>query len=268
MALRSIRHALLTIIRVVTITAIVGSCAHFVSPPGPAIPDRPGYTDGPASMPMGAFQLEAGYTYDRAGTVTYSSIGETLLRIGVGAQSELRLFGNSYAIRSTDGAPTLYGMEDPKIGFKTSVHAKPDSVHSLTPNIAVLAALTLPAGGDAFRSAHVQPEAKLAANWTTPSPFSVYSNVAAGRVYDGREWGERGWVSVALWYSVNPKVSVFGEEISVRRLGGSASPSNDVDAGVTYLINDRFQLDLRAGHGFGSASGTERFIGAGFARRW
>ena len=250
------------------IVTTAGGCANFVSPPGPAIPDRPGYTDGPAAIPMGAFQVEAGYTYDRAGTVTYSTIGETLLRIGVGAQSELRLFGNSYAIRSTDGAPTLYGLEDPKIGIKTNVYSKPDSVHSLIPNVAVLAAVTLPAGGDAFRAAHAQPEAKLAANWTTPSPFSVYSNVAAGRVYDGRKWGERGWVSVALWYSVNPRVSVFGEEISVRRLGGSASPSNDVDAGITYLINDRFQLDFRAGHGFESASGSERFVGAGFASRW
>lgn len=255
-------------VRGVMIITIAAGCANFISPPGPAIPDRPGYTDGPAAIPRGALQLEAGYTYDRASPVTYSTIGEALLRVGVGGQSELRLFGNSFAIRSTDGSPTVYGMEDPKVGIKTSVHTKPDSVHSWMPNVAVLAAATLPAGGDAFRAAHAQPEAKLAANWTTPSPFSVYSNVAVGRVYDGREWGERGWISTALWYSINPRVSVFGEGLSVRRLGGSASPSNDVDAGITYLINDRFQLDLRAGHGFGSGSGSERFIGAGFARRW
>lgn len=217
---------------------------------------------------MGALQLEAGYTWDRAGTVTYSTIGETLLRVGVGARSELRLFGNSYAIRSTDGAQTLYGMEDPKVGMKTNIYSKPDSVHSLMPNVAVLAAVTLPAGGDAFRGAHAQPEAKLAVNWTTPSPFSLYSNLGVARVYDGREWGERGWASLALWYSVNPLVSVFGEGISARRLGGSATPSNDVDGGITYLVNDRFQLDLRAGRGFGNESGSERFIGVGLARRW
>ena len=128
--------------------------------------------------------------------------------------------------------------------------------------------MTLPVGATAFSAIHAQPEAKLAANWTTPSPLSVYSNVGVGAVCDGSRWGERGWLSLALWYAVNPRVSVFGEENSVRALGGSALPSNDADAGITYLINDRFQIDVRAGHGFGGVSGSERFVGAGLARRW
>jgi hypothetical protein len=67
---------------------------------------------------------------------------------------------------------------------------------------------------------------------------------------------------------VNPSISLMGEGISVRSLGGTALPSNAADAGITYLINDRFQVDLRAGHEFGGTSGSERFVGAGFARRW
>ena len=250
------------------IAAAASGCARFVSPPGPASPDRPGYTDTPPALPSGALQLEAGYTDDRAGPLGYKTIGEMLLRVGVGARSELRLFGNSYATRSETGAPSVRGMEDSKIGVKTNLRTKPDSVHSIAPNVAVLAAVTLPVGATAFRNVHAQPEAKLAANCTTPSAFSVYSNAGAGGVYDGSKWGERGWVSVALWYSANARVSLFGEEISMRSLHGGTAPSNDADAGVTYLINDRFQLDLRAGHGFGNTSGSERFIGAGFARRW
>ena len=34
------------------------------------------------------------------------------------------------------------------------------------------------------------------------------------------------------------------------------------------LANDRFQVDMRAGSGVGSELSHERFIGAGFARRW
>ncbi len=159
-------------------------------------------------------------------------------------------------------------MEDSKIGFKTNLRTKADSIHSLSPNIAFLAAITLPTGVREFRNTHVQPEAKIGANWTTPTPVSIYSNVAAGGVFDGIRWSERGWASFALWYSANPKVSLFGELISTRSLHNGALRSNAVDAGATYLISDRFQLDVRAGHGFGSTSGGERFIGAGFARRW
>ena len=244
------------------------ACATFVSPPGPAIPDRPGYTDTPPVLPSGAVQLEAGVTDDRVGAVRYTTIGETLLRVGVGSRTELRLFGNSYGSLSVDGTQIAHGMEDSKIGIKTSLRTKPDSVHSLEPNVSFLVATTLPIGATVFRNAHSQPEAKLAMNWTTATPLSIYSNLAAGDVYDGFRWSERGWLSVALWYLLNPRVSIFGEGISTRSLHNGAFPSNAVDAGFTYLINDRFQLDLRAGHGVGSTSGSEHFLGAGFARRW
>ena len=252
---------------VITI-AVTGGCAHFVSPQGAAIPDRPGYTDGPLALPAGAVELEAGLTDDNAGSVEYTTYGEVLLRVGIGARTELRLFGNSYATRAETGVPRVDGTEDPKIGVKTNVHTKPDSIHSLVPNLALLAAVTVPAGATSFRNDHAQPEAKLAASWTTPTPFSVYSNVGWGAVYDGLRWGQRGWASVALWYLVNPRVSLFGEGIALRSLQGSALPSNAADVGIIYLINDRFQLDVRAGHGIGRASGSERFFGAGFARRW
>jgi hypothetical protein len=250
------------------VAVAVCACAGRVSPPGAVSPDRPGYTDTPPVLPSGALQLEVGYTDDRMGTLEYSTIGETLLRVGVGGRSEVRLFGNSFATRSITGLPSVSGMEDPKFGMKTTLHTKPDSIHSAMPNVAALAALTLPMGATPFRALHAQPEAKLAANWTTPTPFSVYSNFGVGAAYDGVAWGKRGWVSTAVWYAVNPKVSVFGEGITVRQLSGSTLPSNDVDAGITYLVNDRFQLDLRAGHGFGSASSGERFVGVGLARRW
>jgi len=250
------------------IASAAGGCAGRVSPPGAVSPDRPGYTDTPPVLPSGALQIEIGFTDDKSGGVEYTTIGETLLRIGVGRRSEIRLFGNSYSTRTAFGVPSVFGMEDPKIGTKTTLRSKPDSIHSVAPNVAVLAAVTLPTGSAGFRAGRPQPEAKIAANWTTASPISVYSNFAVSGVYDGSNWSERGWVSVALWYSVNPSVSVFGEGISTRSLGGSAFKSNAVDAGITYLVDDRFQLDVRFGHGLGGASGGQRFFGAGLARRW
>ncbi len=265
-----VRH----IAALVTVLA-AGACASLGAP-GAAVPDRPGYTDTPTALPARAVELEAGWTDDRtaaapgiAGTA-YVTVGEALLRVGVGARTELRVFGNSFATSRTDGTPTVRGMEDVKLGAKINLRAVPDGVHSLLPSAALLVAATLPTGASGISAGSAQPEVKLAVSWTTPSPFSVYANAGLGSFETASGRVTRQWTSVAGWWAVSPKVSVYGEGLSIGRVsgnGGGAS-SNDIDAGATYLLNDRFQIDVRVGRGVGSALSRERFIGAGFARRW
>ena len=43
---------------------------------------------------------------------------------------------------------------------------------------------------------------------------------------------------------------------------------NNIDGGVTYLVIDRFQLDIRVGTGIGTETLREQFVGVGFAWRW
>ncbi len=254
-------------------TAALGACAHLGAP-GPVVADRPGYTDTPVALPAGAVQLEAGATDDRVGPsdsrTEYVSAGETLLRLGLGARTEARLFGNSYGLRTASGGPTAGGVEDFKLGAKLNLRSVPDSIHSWAPNVALLAATTLPTGAGGFGAASAQPEAKLAMNWTTPSPFSLYTNVGYGDVVNETGRAGKGWVSAASWWAINPRVSVFAEGMAIGRVRGSGSGTtgNEVDGGFTFLINDRFQLDVRAGRGLGSETGSERFVGAGLAKRW
>ena len=251
----------------------LGACAHLGAP-GPVVADRPGYTDTPTALPARAIQLEAGVTDDQTGDAflrtTTVTTGEVLARVGVGAQTELRFFGNSYDLRSGGGSPTVRGLEDFKLGAKVNLRAKPDSVHSWAPNVAVLAATTSPTGSNAFSAGVAQAEVKLAANWTTASPFSLYANVAYSGTYSDFTRQGKGWTSAAGWWALNPRVSLFGEAY-VFTLAGDQNGSfggGDVDAGVTYLVNDRLQLDARVGHGVIGLASDERFIGVGFARRW
>lgn len=244
--------------------------------PGPVVADRPGYTDTPTALPAHAVQLEAGVTDDRvraafgAPATEYWTLGETLLRLGVGARTELRLFGNSYATRLTDGSPSVRGIEDAKIGAKVNLRAVPDSVHAWLPSAALLAATTVATGAKGISAGAAQPETKLAVNWTTPSPFSLYADLGYGALETGTGRATRAWTSVAGWWAVNPRVSLFAEGLAIGRVSGSGpgTSGNDVDAGFTVLISDRFQLDVRAGHGLGSETSREQFIGVGFARRW
>jgi hypothetical protein len=254
-------------------TAALGACAHLGAP-GPVVADRPGYTDTPVALPAGAVQLEAGATDDRVGPsdlrTEYVSAGETLLRLGLGGRTEARLFGNSYGRRTASGAGTTGGLEDFKLGAKLNLRSAPDSIHSWAPNVALLAATTLPTGASGFGASSSQPEVKVAMNWTTASPFSLYTNVGYGDIVNETGRAGKGWVSAASWWAINPRVSVFAEGLATGRVRGSGSGTagNDVDGGITFLVNDRFQLDVRIGRGLGSETGSERFFGAGLAKRW
>lgn len=251
----------------------LGACAHLGAP-GPVVADRPGYTDTPTALPARAIQIEAGVTDDQTGSspfvTTTVTAGEVLARAGVGARTEVRLFANSYDLRSGGGSPSVRGLEDFKFGAKVNLWAKPDSVHSWAPNVAVLAAHTSPTGSRPFTAGVAMAEVKLAANWTTASPFSLYTNVGYSSTYaDFTRQGKR-WVSAAGWWALNPRVSLFGEGYFFDLAGdqNGSFGGSDLDAGLTYLLNDRLQLDARVGHGFVGAQSDERFIGAGIARRW
>ena len=251
----------------------LGACAHLGAP-GPVVADRPGYTDTPTALPAHAIQLEAGVTDDQTGDAfqrtTTVTTGEVLARVGVGARTEVRLFGNSYDFRSGGGSPTVRGLEDFKFGAKVNLAAKPDSDHSWLPNVALLAANTSPTGSRPFTAGVAMAEVKLAANWTTASPFSLYANIGYSGAYTDFTRQGKGWVSAAGWWALNPRVSVFGEGYFFDLAGdlNGSFGGSDLDAGLTYLVNDRLQLDARVGHGFVGALSDERFIGVGIARRW
>jgi hypothetical protein len=251
----------------------LGACAHLGAP-GPVVADRPGYTDTPTALPARAIQLEAGVTDDQTGDdrfrTTTVTAGEVLARVGVGARTEIRLFGNSYDLRSGGGSPAVQGMEDFKFGAKVSLRAKADSVHSWVPNVALLAANTSPTGARPFSAGVAQAEVKVAANWTTASPFSLYTNVGYSSTYVDFTRQGKGWASAAGWWALNPRISLFGEGYFFELLGdqNGSFGGGDIDAGVTYLVNDRLQLDARVGHGVTGLASNERFVGVGIARRW
>lgn len=246
---------------------LLTGCAALRPVTGVVVADRPGYTDTPTALPARSYQVEVGVTDDHVDDGTYRSAGELLVRAGVGKHVELRLFGNSYGVHWSPGIESTHGREDAKVGAKLSLHSAPDSVHGLLPRLALLAATTIATGAE-NRTAHKpQPEAKLAAAWTTSGPFSLYTNFGFGGVYDGTAWGTHAWTSAALWYAASPKISFFGEGLVVGRVSGSATASKYLDGGMTYLFSDHLQVDARYGHGVGVVS-HEHFVGVGAAWRW
>ncbi len=245
----------------------VAACAALHPTTGPVVADRPGYTDGPAALPAGGLGIEIGVTSDHVPGATYISVGELLIRAGIGERTELRVFGNSLGVLSAPGEATSQGLEDIKLGFKLALHTAPETVHGFVPRVAFLAATTVPIGAEERSAGKALPEAKLAAAWTTSGPFSLYTNVGIGAVYDGTSSGSHGWNSTALWFAASPKVSLYGEGLVIGRVSGVATPANYVDGGITYLLTTHLQADVRVGHGIGTNASNEQFFGAGLPWR-
>lgn len=258
-------HALVFLRAARAVTAVIaGACAHFASAPGPVVTDRPGYSDAPTVLPVGALQLETGYTYDHVGDATYQTLGEALLRWGVQKRVELRGSPNSYVLRS-DRGQMVRGVEDARLGAKVRL-LRPDTARPFAPEVAVVIATTLPTGSARLSAGHVVPEAKFIGNWNVPHGASVLLN--AGLLDIGQSSVSMRFAgSGALWYAAARRVATFVELFSATNLRGQRNVVRNADAGATYLIGDRTQFDVRVGRSIGDER-LERFVGIGFARRW
>jgi hypothetical protein len=244
------------------------ACAHLRGPAGPVMPDRPGFSDMPDVLPAGAVQVESGFTTDRDGATTYRTAGEALVRVGTGSGLELRMFGNSYAVRTVAGSGTLSGIEDSKIGVKVRLIERPDSAHGAVPTLAFLFATSLPTGAHGIGAGAAQPEAKLAANWPTSGPFSFAANLGAASVFDGAAWGTQGSAVGSASFDITEGLSLFLEGMRQFDVRGTAAAADYVDGGVTVLLGDRLQLDAHIGRGVSAGVRGERAVGFGIARRF
>jgi hypothetical protein len=223
-------------------------------------------------------QLEFGATDLHVGTLTYRVVGETLLRVGVGAATELRLSGQSLASRREHGAlpggpaaPWRYGTEDARIGVKQRFVAGHGTHGLAATSIGLIAGSTVPTGSDAFGAHAWQPEAVLTINTPVTGHHSVVVNVgdsyAAPLTTPTGARAHRLAASVAEWYTLGSRWSVFGEYAGSRVATAGAPASHYVDAGVTFLPVGHVQLDVRVGAGLNGIHG-DHFVGAGIVRRW
>lgn len=238
-------------------------------------PDRPGYSYSTVTVPAGGVQLESGATEARAGSFTYRTVGEALLRVGAGRGTELRLSGQSFASR-VDGAAPLgarmtRGVEDARVGVKQRLVAGHGAQGVAATSVAVIAGSTVPSGSAGFGAGAWQPEAALLVTTPLTAHFSVVENLsdsyaAAATTPDGRR-GHRLGASVAGWYAFSGRVSAFGEYAGSRVAGAAAPASHYVDSGVAFAPVGHLQLDVRAGMGMNGVPG-DRFVGAGVTRRW
>ena len=255
----------------------------------PLVTDRPDFTEASSTVGAGVAQLEFGYTYttDSGDAVRSHSIGEPLLRLGAGADwLELRVAWNYAAERSGAGPDrdTADGGEDLYLGLKLALTPQ----DRWLPETALIPQMIVPTGADAFTAGTVLPGANLVYSWDltdrlatggstqvnrvlsglAPVPVpGTGVNPGAGPAGDGETFTElaQSWTVAA---SVTDRVGAYGEYFGFYPLDESgADDEHFLNGGLTYLLADDIQYDVRAGFGLNDAA-DDFFAGTGLSVRF
>jgi hypothetical protein len=224
---------------------------------GPLVTDRPDFTESAAVVGTGRVQLEGGATWTDVGDSDELALGEILVRIGLHDRLEFRVAANSYArVDGPDG--DVEGVEDPSLGAKWLL------AEGERGSAAFLAGTSIPLGDDDVGAEGWQPELRLALAKDVGD-----AALGANLGWEWQEASERthvGLGSVTLGLPLGEWAGVFFETYAFAAEGAGGEEAY-FDTGVTRLLSDDFQLDLRVGVGLNDEA-SDWFAGVGAAHRW
>ncbi|MCG3127468.1 MAG: hypothetical protein CHACPFDD_02328 [Phycisphaerae bacterium] len=248
--------------------------------PGPMSSDRPGFSDSYALVPRGYSHLEFGYSfyYDREQStrIQNHTLGEFSLRTGLTDEFELRIkwAGYSFAESLFEDSSRWAGRHimtkdhddggtDMSVGFKSPL-LKQDG---LIPNLSIIPAISLPTGTSTKGTGDVDPEVRLAWNYALNDRWSLYGVGLATVLSDADGRFFQTGASLATYYQFTPNLGGFVEYYGLYPSTHHTDCQHNIDFGPVILINDNFQIDIRAGFGLNEEA-PDFVAGIGFCFRF
>ncbi|HSN87869.1 MAG TPA: transporter, partial [Thermoanaerobaculia bacterium] len=236
----------------------------------PLITDRPDFTESTDTVPLGHFQLEGGFTSTRVDDEDSRSLGELLLRVGLSDRLEARIGAGSHTRIDGPGGD-VSGYEDPSLGVKIRLSPETEMLPPLRPTVALILATSVPVGDDELTSDEWVPEAKLGFSWALTERFGLATNLnwayppGGGGGGDDRFHQFSGSLSGAL--SFTDRIGGYLEYFGFTEEEEGGPGTHYLNTGVTYLISNDLQLDLRYGRGLNDPD-PDDFVGIGASVRW
>ncbi|MEW6284572.1 MAG: transporter, partial [Candidatus Eremiobacterota bacterium] len=224
----------------------------------PLITDRPDQAEAPYTVGSGRFQIESGVLYelDRGGGDRV--LTPTLLRVGTGPDTELRIEGD------------LLTFEQRRVGLSDfSLGAKVNLTDQDWGALALLGRLNFPTGTNGFAGHAVVPELALLSAFPLSEEWALAVSLQGGLPRDDTT-GDRylqGFFATALGYSISERLGVFVEVFGNGPQGDGGPFELATDAGLTYLLSEDLQLDLAAVKGL-SATGLDWGVTLGVSARF
>jgi hypothetical protein len=230
-------------------------------------PDRPDFTEGTGLIPAGHVQVEGGTTLARVEDVDSTTLGELLVRIGLGERSEIRLSLGSYS-RVDDGFSNVSGLEDPALELKYRFTEEAGELAPGQPAVALVLGTSVPVGDKELTDDEWVPLALLAFDWEVGSRFGVGANLGGSYAVGGD--GDRfnqAFASVSAGMSVTDRLGTYLEWYGFSEEEKDGPSTHYLNGGVSFLINDDLIVDARIGTGLNDAA-PDWFAGVGASVRW
>lgn len=229
----------------------------------PISTDRPSFSDTPNIIPMGRWQLESGFTFNKVGSSELTTYGEVLLRFPLSPNLEMRLSNLTYGRANAAGSGGS-GWLDPVVGMKYKFHS---GTAGKSPDLAVVAQSTLPWGARDFRTDASQPTLKLAGYYQADSDDGLGWNVVWSHLGAGATDFDQ-WALGAYWSTtVNSKTGFFVEFYHLMPVSNGGPHATFFDTGVAILLDKATQIDFRVGSGL-NQSRDGWTLGAGISFRF
>lgn len=223
---------------------------------------RPTFTDAWLVIPQGSFQAESGVTYTDFSNRTRGWIlPETLLKLGVGKETELRFSVPNYTyLRSDDTGLLSNNFGDTTVGISHHIGIPAKQI-----DIALIPFLNLPTGANKVSTNSLDPQLRVVVAKTFSPKLVVASQ------FDTR-WntGQNRTTDVVMnptliaYYAFTPKISGFVEYASLVPTQGRSQ--HYLQYGALYLPTKRQQWDIRLANGLNGAS-ADLTVGFGYSFR-
>lgn len=242
------------------------SAADAPSPPTPTIPTicttRPSFTDSWLSIPQGSFQAESGVSYiDNSNKSRLVTVPETLLKIGVGKNTEFRFSTPSYTYLSskTDGQLGNH------LGDMTVGMVQHFALPKAKLDIALIPVLNLPTGANRVSSNALDPQLRvIVARTMTPKLTLATQFDARWNTSKNRSTDVMFNPTLIGYYAFTPKHVGFLEYAGLIPTQGKNQQF--IQAGYLYVPTPRQQWDIRIATGLNRQS-PDVMVGFGYSFR-
>jgi len=207
--------------------------------------DGPDFVESSEVVPKGRFQYEIDLTSVRnhgSAQPNTTQSTPTLLKYGATDNIELRLAPEGYVRQ--DGRS---GIGETAFGIKWHSQDRDQSRGKAA--VSWILHVDTPSGSEQFKRNGLRPGLRSVITWDLPSDLAL--GVMPGLKYDTREDGQRfrsAILGAVLNKRFDERVRVFVEFSAVQIAHASdGGVLASWDAGIAYLVNNDFQLGLRAG---------------------
>lgn len=245
------------------LAASLASACAATGRPGGVNTSRMGVVKGPGVVAAGVLQLEAGYLHGDRGERTRDVLGEPLLRVGLGRETELRATFPSYLRTETPTVQTE-GFGDAAIALKHRFR----QAAGWMPGVSLTVGTTLPTGEDAFSAGQAQPEAIAAAEWRLPRQLAVIGTAGHRHAIAAGDRFGQNTLGAAARADLSRVVAAQVEYTHVTSTREGARDAGQLRATAAFRLTRDLQLDGWAGRITQGGAPDETLFGLGFTRRW